>query len=156
MTYENLIIEAEKEGIEVYEHKFNTTRLKGLCTDNVITINSSVKTETEKKCVLAEELGHYYTSYGCILDRKDMRNLKQEKKAMGWAYEKLVPLEKFVAAYKAGVRNRYELSEFLDVIEEFLEESIKYYKAKYGICVKCDEYIIYFEPLSILKIFKEF
>lgn len=30
MTYESLLLEAEKEGLEIYEHNFITARLKGL------------------------------------------------------------------------------------------------------------------------------
>ena len=34
--------------------------------------------ETEKACVLAEELGHHYTTVGDIIDQKESENRKQE------------------------------------------------------------------------------
>ena len=38
----------------------------------------------EKASVLAEELGHYYTTVGNILDQEDAGNRKQEHKARTW------------------------------------------------------------------------
>ena len=42
-------------------------------------------TDIEKSCVLAEELGHYYTTVGDILDQSDDGNRKQERRARLWA-----------------------------------------------------------------------
>jgi Zn-dependent peptidase ImmA (M78 family) len=152
MTYENLLLEAEKEGLEVYEHKFATARLKGLCVNNVITLNSSsVETNAEKLCILAEELGHYHTTHGNILDQNNTTNRKQERRARAWAYERFVSLKRLIEASNQGIKNRYELAEFLGVSEGFIKEAIQYYKEKYGICYKMDDYIIYFEPLGVLK-----
>jgi len=153
MSYDDLVLEAEKEGIKVIEYKFKSARIKGLYSDGVITLNSAINcTTAEKKCILAEEIGHYQTSYGNILDQKDTGNLKQEKKARNWAYEKLVPVSKLIEAYKSGVTNRYELAEFLDLSEEFLNDAVAHYRDKYGKYIKHGNYLIYFEPLGVLKI----
>lgn len=58
-----------------------------------------------------------------------------------------------INAYRYGVRNKHELAEYLDVTEDFLYEAIEYYRCKYGIYYKIDTYIIYFEPLGVMKIF---
>lgn len=151
MTYESLLLEAEEEGLEVYEHKFNTARLKGLCVGNVITLNSSIETDAERFCILAEEIGHYYTTVGNILNQNDSINRKREKLARGWAYEKIMPLSKLIEACETGVRNRHELAEFLGVTEDFIEEALKYYKDKYGLYTECGKYAVYFEPLNVLR-----
>ncbi len=151
MSYEELAREIEKEGVELIESKFNSENIKGLYVDNIITVNSNISTEKEKKCILAEEIGHYYTSYGNILDQSKLENRKQERKARGWAYEKLVGIVDLINAFKYGVKNRYELSEYLNVTEEFIEEAIKYYKEKYGLYYQIDNYVVYFEPLAILE-----
>jgi len=151
MTYECLMLEAEKEGVKVYEHRFISSQLKGLYFDNIITLNSSIETGAERLCVFAEELGHYYTSYGNILEQNFAGNRKQERRARGWAYEKIITLDKLIEAHKTGIRSCYELAEFLGVTENFIKEAVEYYKNKYGLCAECGEYMIYFEPLVVFR-----
>lgn len=151
--YERLYKEAEHLGVSIYERPL-TTRIKGLYADNVIWINRNIPTKTEKACILAEELGHYHTSIGDIIDQKDIRNRKQEKIARLWAYEKLVPLSKIVQAHKAAIRNKHELAEFLDVTEQFLEDALKRYKEKYGLTKQVDNYTICFDPLGVIDWFE--
>ena len=43
------------------------------------------------------------------------------------------------------------MAEYLDVTEEYLEEAIDCYKAKYGLYVSVDNYIIYFKPFAVMK-----
>lgn len=65
----------------------------------------------------------------------------------------LVTIEKIIEAYKIGCRNRFELAEFLEVTEEFLEEALQHYKEKYGLYYKINNYIVYFEPLVVFESF---
>jgi hypothetical protein len=51
-------------------------------------------------------------------------------------------LDKLVEAYKAGVKNRFELAEFLHVSEEFLEAAIKHYKEKHGLYCTLEDIIL--------------
>lgn len=158
---EYLFVECEKHGINIVKNPL-PDNFKGLYyaddeTEPIITIDPCVNTETEACCVLAEELGHYYTSSGNLITDKSVKNTavrQQETRARRWAYEKLVPLDKLIEAYESGVRNRHELALYLDVIEEFLEGALKYYEEKYGLYYTLDNYIIYFEPLGICKMFE--
>ncbi len=60
---------------------------------------------------------------------------------------------RIIDAYKNSCTTLSEASEYLDVTEEFLEESLSYYKSKYGISVKIDNYTIFFEPyLAVLEL----
>lgn len=154
MLYEILINEANSQNVEVYVH-YMGPKIRGLYGDNVIWLNRGLSPYTDKVCVLAEEIGHYHTSCGDILDHKKIANVKQEKRARNWAYERLIPLKSFVVASKEGISNRYELAEFLDVTEEFLEQAMAHYKEKYGLYVEWTSYVIYFEPLGVLKIFDD-
>jgi len=152
MNYDALVSELEKEGVEVIEPKFCSSALKGLYFDNVIAINcKEIATEKEKACILAEEYGHYRTSYGNILNQKNTSNVKQEKRARNWAYEKLVSLERIIDAYIAGMRNRYDLADFLEVTEDFLQDAVNHYGEKLGLYAEWDGYLIYFNPLSIVR-----
>lgn len=154
MTYEKLLKEAQHHGVDIYEKPMQP-RNKGLYSDNVIWINKHIETSIEKACVLAEELGHYHTSAGDIIDQSDLSNRKQEKRARSWAYERLVPLGKIVQAHKNHIRNRYELAEFLGVTESFLEEALDRYKEKYGLSTKFESYVICFEPLGVVEWFDD-
>lgn len=152
ITYEKLLDEASSETVEVFEKDLKKT-IKGLYADNIIWLNKN-QTSTEKNCTLAEELGHYYTSSGNILDQNILENRKQEKRARNWAYKKLIPLIKIVQAHKAGIRNKSELADFLEVTEEFLEDALHRYKEEYGLYAKIDGLSICFEPLGVLEWFE--
>lgn len=152
MVYENLLREAEQHGLDISEKPMTPT-IKGLYSDKVIWINKNIPTNDEKACILAEELGHYHTSSGNILDQSKISNRKQELRARTWAYERLVPLQKIVQAHKSGVRNRYELAEYLGITEDFLVAAIKRYKEKYGLYFSIENYTICFEPLGVMELF---
>ena len=150
--YDILLNEAEQLGIDIYERKM-PKRIKGLYAEKTIWINRELS-NIEKNCVLSEELGHHYTSFGDILDQSKLENRKQEKRARNWAYERMIPLDKFIEAYQAGVTNRYEFAELIGVTEDFLTESIKHYQQKYGLCTTHNGYIIYFENVGVVKSFE--
>ena len=143
MIYNALLDEANAEGLSIKERPFKTYdgRIKG----NNIYLRENMNI-TEKACVLAEELGHHYTSVGCILDQTDLANRKQERQARLWGYNKLIGLIGIVHAFNAGCQNKYEIADFLDVTEEYLQECINCYQSKYGICTTVDNYVIYFVP----------
>lgn len=152
LTYEQLVHEAYINQISVYE-EIMKPRIKGLYSDNIIWINKSIFSITEKKCVLGEELGHHYTSSGDILEQNSIVNRKQELRARRWAYNKLVPLEMIIVAHKSNVANKYELADFLNVTEEFLNDAVQWYISKYGLSASIEGYTICFEPLGVLEMF---
>ncbi|QIB68633.1 ImmA/IrrE family metallo-endopeptidase [Aminipila butyrica] len=122
--------EAEFAGIQVQEKHFSSNA-KGLCKGAKIAINYKINNR-EKLCVLAEELGHYYTTVGNILDQSDTSNVKQEHKARAWAIDKLLPFEHFERAANAGCRTPSDVAEFLDLDEEFVRASMSHYERKLG------------------------
>ena len=151
MKYEALLTEADRDGLIVKEKplKYNDGRIKG----NRIAIRKDLATTKEKTCVLAEELGHYHTSVGNILDMSDSGNRKQERQARLWGFNKLIGLNGLVRAYEAGCRNGYEIAEYLEVTEECLTECIEAYQSKYGVGVMIDNYYVMFIPqLAVGKI----
>lgn len=145
------IIDTEK--IRYHEKDLSSINLKGLCFDDFILLDASIETAAERTCILAEEIGHYYMTTSNILDQTVLHNEKEELKARRWAADKLIDPIRFVEAFKIGVRNRWELSEFLGLTEEFIEESLLHLKALYGDVIAIDEYRIHFDPLWIYKSF---
>ena len=151
-TLEILEAEACKDGIDIIQKEFKSNRIKGLYCDKVVALNKELDTSTEKACILAEELGHHYTSSGDILDLSQAENRKQERRARIWAYNKQIGLKGLINAYEHGCKNRHEIAEFLEVTEEFLQEAVNCYNEKYGVFTQMDNYIIYFQPLGILSL----
>ena len=143
MKYDALLDEANAEGITIKERPFKTYdgRLKG----KDIYLRKDMNT-TEKTCVLAEEMGHHYTTVGNILDMESIQNRKQERQARLHGYNRLIGLAGLIEAYEHGCRNRYEIAEFLEVTDEFLEDCINCYREKYGIGTTVDYYYIAFIP----------
>ncbi|NWK12623.1 ImmA/IrrE family metallo-endopeptidase [Clostridium cadaveris] len=152
MTYEGLVEEAALKGIEICETSFKGTG-KGFHIEDTIFINRSLS-NVEKKCILAEELGHVNKTLGNIIDQTKTENRKQEIVARRWGYEKIVGILNLIEAFEKGARTRYDVAEYLEITEQFLSESISYYKQKYGLYFEIDNYIIYFEPaLGVVKRF---
>lgn len=152
MTYEDLLKEADREGLIVKEKALRSA--DGLIRDNRIAIRNNIPTTIEKACVLAEELGHYHTAIGNILDLKDVNNMKQELKGRIWGYDRQIGLLGIIKAFERGCQSRYEIAEYLGITEKYLEEAINYYRSKYGVHTTIDRYIIYFIPnLSVAKLF---
>lgn len=149
---EQLENEAYENNIDIIEYPFRSQRIKGLYCDGTVALNHTLKNATERKCILAEELGHYYTSSGNILGN-DTNSIKQEVKGRIFAYNKLIGLSGLISAYRAGCKSLYETAEFLEVTESFLLEAINAYKQRYGIYTTINNYIIYFEPhLTVLEL----
>lgn len=150
MTYTDLLMEADKQHLITKEKPLrgNCGRIKG----NRIAIKKDLN-DAEKKCTLAEELGHYHTTVGDIMDESSTSNRKQELRARLWGYNKLIGLHGIVSCYKEGCQTAYDMAEHLGVTEEFLLEALQCYRSKYGIYTRFDNYVIYFEPtLSVLEL----
>ena len=153
MTYDELILECTKEGIDIIEKTFKS-KAHALMKGNKIAIRKDIPTLKEKHCVLAEELGHYHTTVGDITNLNDYRNYKQELQARRWGYNRIVGLLGLIRAFEHGCCSLYEVAEYLNITESYLKEAIEWYRSKYGVYTKVDNYIIYFEPsLTIGKIF---
>ena len=145
MPYEKLLKKYDKD-VRVKEKPLKYG-FKGLYKSGKVIIDSNIETSCEKACIFAEELGHHFTTHGDIIDQTDICNMKQELKARAWAYERLIGIVDLINAYRHGVKDKYELA-------EFLEEAIEYYRGKYGTYYKIDNYIIYFTPtFGIMEIF---
>lgn len=143
MTYEELLVEAENNNLIVKEKPLPIS--KGRIKGNRVAIRKGM-TESEKACVLAEELGHHYTAVGDIIDQSTVENRKQEMYGRAWAYNKQIGLTGLINAYRNHCQNAHEVAEYLNVTDEFLADSLNYYKSKYGCCTQVYNYVIFFEP----------
>lgn len=148
--YEKLIIEVNKNGVEVEEIDFGTIKKCGKCVDNTILINNKL-TELEKFEVLLEEYGHYKTTFGNITNLDDVRNLKQEIKARDDSIQEICNLDNITDCIYKGAKDRWEIAEMLCVSDELFSYAIKYHARKNPIVFK-EDFILYFDENN-LRIF---
>lgn len=148
MTYDELLMEADNNGLIVKEAPLQASddRIKG----RRIAIRQNIPTLRKKADVLAEELGHYYTTVGRIVEQASVSDRKQERIARLWAYDKRIGLAGLVKGYQAHCQNRHELAECLEVSEDFLKEALECYREKYGSHVNFDGYTIIFDPALVV------
>lgn len=146
---------AHDEGIPIDYVDFTGNRLCGLYIDGSIAIKKGMNT-SKTTDVLAEELGHHFTTVGNIIEMQNESDIKQERTARLWAYDKRIGLQSLIKAYKHGCQDLHSTADFLNVTEEFLQEAIDCYREKYGEKVVVDEYTIQFEPhLQVISPYDE-
>lgn len=142
-SYEALLLEADD--LKLITKEKDLLSSDGRIKDNKIAIRKGL-TSAKKKCVLAEELGHYHLTVGNIIDQDNFNNQKQEQIARCWAYKKLITLEKLIEAFNYGCRNQFEYAEYLGVTEQFLIDAMERFKTKYGCYKHVGSYTIMFYP----------
>lgn len=154
MNYEELLNTADQLDLAVKEQPL--TVHDGLIRGRRIAIRKSIETQAEKSCVLAEELGHYFTSFGNILNMDEIQNRKQELRARLSGYDMQIGLIGIIECYKHHCRSLYEMAEYLQVTEEYLKEALECYSRKYGEnLVTIDNYAIRFVPsLQVMEFWK--
>ena len=93
---------AEQEGIIVETYPLHSP-LQGIyiCQSDkppIIGLSSHIATNPERRCIMAEELGHHFTSVGICVPYKEFHHYcvrtpinKIEYKAMKWAAYHLIP-----------------------------------------------------------------
>lgn len=112
------------------------------------------------KCVLAEEIGHFYTAPRTnLLTVHTSANLQtmesqDERKAAQWATDYLIPDSELVKALELGNRSCFDLAEYFDVTEWFMYRKLGLLKMCFrrtGLKVRGrDLFDIYMQPCYII------
>lgn len=147
MSYELLMMKYPQL---VIKEKAMPRGLFGLYFDNEIHINKMLG-KYDKHCTLAEEIGHFETTYGDITDQSTVRNRQLEAIARRWAYNKIVSLDKIIECYLNGHTTLRDMCIHLEITPVFLKTSIDFYIAKFGGSKQHGEYIVMFDPLNVIK-----
>ena len=87
---------AEKENINIYNCSIPDIEGIFLNLNNIKAIGlnyNNIKTESKEKCILAEELAHYYCDATYKLDSNYQLISKQEFKAKKWCINTLIPFD---------------------------------------------------------------
>lgn len=156
VIYDSLLQEYEDSVTIIECDLLDQTGVEGLNCDNVILIDKNLS-DNKKKTVLAEELAHYETSVGNILDLSDIQKRKQEIKARRLAYEKIITLDDLIKCYKEGYTTNWEIADYLDVDADFLQGTLEHYQNKYGLHFQYNGYFFRFngECLEIFNFFSK-
>lgn len=117
-----------------------------------ITLSAALSTSAERATVLAEELGHHYTTPVNLFTAPAPQQRLYERRAAAWAANALVPLSRIVAAWEAGVRTRWDLADYLGATEEFVLRALELHAARYGPSTQVGHYLVTFDLLHIREV----
>lgn len=113
--------------LNFYFKKDMSDGLGGLINNNNIYVNAN-ESFNRLYSNLAEEIGHYETAGGDIIDQSVVVNRKYELLGRKWSYRKLMPqkdLEKFIKANETI--HRYDLAEEFGIPDDVVDEAIQMY-----------------------------
>lgn len=136
INLEDLYNYADNENIKIKNFTDKENSLNGTCLYNKkscnIYLNTEIENEIEKKCVLAEEIGHYIKGISITnLNDTDNTNLslrsRNEFRAKKWAIQKLIPLNKFKRFISRNL-SKYEIADELNVTVDFVEKAYELYE----------------------------
>ena len=121
---------ATRENISIEDFKMkNKAIIERIDKEYYIGLNySKIKSITEEKELLAEELGHYYCNafYNSNSDFSTIS--KKEYRANKWKCTVLVSANDFIDAFNKGLKNIYEIAEYLNLSEDTVAFAYNYYK----------------------------
>lgn len=130
-----LINRAAQEGIQVMfsnlRHRIHAYFTVFEESPYIVISESLQKRPLHLRCVLAEELGHYFTSAGIgvpvihVLYRGRVKLTQDEYRALRWAAQYLIPLNRLIQAIRSGIRQLWELAEYFHVTEELIRFRLK-------------------------------
>ena len=121
---------ATRENISIEDFKMkNKAIIERIDKEYYIGLNySKIKSITEEKELLAEELGHYYCNafYNSNSDFSTIS--KKEYRANKWKCTVIVSANDFIDAFNKGLKNIYEIAEYLNLSEDTVAFAYNYYK----------------------------
>ncbi|WP_426429120.1 ImmA/IrrE family metallo-endopeptidase [Staphylococcus equorum] len=146
--YERLM--SNNQHLGIYDNYSLDGDFHGVYADGIVAIDKNL-TSNSKLEVLCEEIAHSRITYGNILNQEDLFFRKFEIKARRLGNELAMSLSDIIDAFKNGVKNIFEMANFLEVSEKHVNECLTHYKQKYGLSKKYGEFLIQFEPLRVFE-----
>lgn len=120
-----------------------------------ITLSTRLETSNARNCALARGLGYHFSAPPNLLDAPAKLRRIYDRAAFGWAAKQLVPLQRIVDAWQAGIRDEWELADYLNVTPKFLEDAIDYLRHKHGLYVRHGNMCIWLKPIFVRYTCKE-
>lgn len=130
MELNNLEEIANREKIDIINFKMikSKARIINYIQPCIFMDYSQIHTYTEEKCLLAEEIAHYYTdSYYTFNSDKTFID-KQEYRANKWKCLICVPLRSILDCFKKGITNLFDIAQELRVEPNMVAFAYNYYR----------------------------
>lgn len=143
------------------EYKFEPLmpdKLKGLYNDEIIYLNPSQSPE-ELTGTIAEEIGHYLTTVGNIIDQDTNLKRKQERLARDIGATLVVSPSDIIDCFEEGCKTVIDCAVHLEVSEETFKDAVKYYARRFTGVKTENNYTLLFQPdgsVAVLKSFNNF
>lgn len=126
---------------------------KGLIIKDVVYLNPD-QTSEELTCTVAEEIGHYLTSVGDIVEQNSNEKCKQEQRARDVGALMLITPFNIIDCFDNGCRTIWECADHLSVTEETFRTAVKWYARKYDGVITEDKHTIWFHKNGTMSVYK--
>lgn len=117
---------------------------------------SPYQSKTEFTSVLSEELGHYLTTVGDIVDQDTNEKRKQERKARDVGATLVVTPDDLLKCYENGYETIESCADFLGVTKETFTSAINYYRRKDDAVLTENKDVIVFNIDNTIKVYKNY
>lgn len=128
---------------------------KGLLINETIYLNPNQE-KYELNSTLAEELGHYLTSYGNIVLQDTNEKRKQERRARDIGSILVVSPQDIIECFEEGCRSTLECALYLQITEDTFKDAVKYYSRRFSGIKTENNYTLLFQPNGTVAVLKSF
>lgn len=102
--------------------------------DGFLALNPArLRTGAQEHAVLLHEEGHFATGTFYGLNSPYTLRRQQENIANRYVFERYFPPERVLAAMRAGCTEPWQLAEYFDLPQDFVEEMLAYYTEARGV-----------------------
>ncbi len=139
------------QNIAVFEYGFPGCIQAVYCNFGrpAIAVNKKIRNTYIKNALKAHELGHHFTCPGDLRSIPPIVRKKSEVLAGRWALARIMPVEKLISAYQAGVRTVDELSDYLEISCAAITKGLQTYLQIYGREIRHGAYTITLDPFNV-------
>lgn len=119
----------EKENVDIYNYKMKNKKAKIIrdCSTCIFMDYSKIHTEKEEKCLLAEELSHYYHDAYYTLNSSQTDIERAEYRANKWKCLMCVTKQALLKCFHNGITDKFDIAEELEVEPDMVEFAYNYY-----------------------------
>lgn len=124
---------AESNNYHIYNNLTISTKSLSIEINNNLFINideSKFETDSEKKVCLAHELGHCISGTLYTLNHSNLYRGSAEYRADYRAAQLIMPIYDLKDCICRGITEKYELAEYFNVTEEFIDRTLYIYSNK--------------------------
>lgn len=146
---------AQFQGIHYIFDPSMPDKLKGLSVDDYVYLNPR-QTSEELTNTIAEEIAHYLTSSGNIINQDTNEKRKQEQKARDLGSTLVVSPQDIIDCYKEHFTNVWECADFLGITKQSFEHAVRTYAKMYEEGLSYKNYRIIFRADGTIGVYDFF